>query len=240
MCCAEDSGVVRRRIPAAGRRRQPQAGDARYVRACNAAPVAFAARRRGAKVKPCDGRGEQPIGSAALTTSPGAVPPTPNLRCPPTMDQVFTIEPASTRPLWVLAVIAAFLLALLLLFGFFAYSSRNTRFEVTPLGLDIRGTLYGRSIAWADLDVEQARTVDLREASELQPTLRTNGVGLPGYQLGWFRLRRQGRGLLFLTDRSRVVALPTRAGYTILLSVHEPDAFLEALRRAAPTSSSGG
>ena len=150
------------------------------------------------------------------------------------MTETFTIAPAASKALWSIAAVAVLLLALLLLFGFFALSSRATRFELSPEGLAIRRTLYGRTVPWPSLDVARARVVSLRDAPELQPTLRTNGLGLPGYQAGWFRLRREGRGLLFVTDPTRVVALPTRDGYTLLLSVREPATFLDALRRAAP------
>lgn len=148
------------------------------------------------------------------------------------MEEVFTIAPATTKPLWVIAAIAVLLLALLLLFASFVHSSRATRFEISPEGLAIRSTLYGRSMPWSSLDIEQARVVDLRESPDLQPTSRTNGLGLPGYQAGWFRLRRAGKGLLFVTDPSRVVAIPTREGFTLLVSVGEPDAFVASLQRA--------
>ena len=42
------------------------------------------------------------------------------------------------------------------------------------------------------------------------------------------------RRLAYLTDRRRVVYLPTRDGYSILLSVREPQAFLDALKTAPP------
>jgi Bacterial PH domain len=150
------------------------------------------------------------------------------------MPDVFAIAPASTKPLWFLGAIGVLLLGLLLLFAFFGYSSRATRFVLSSEGLAIRGTLYGRTVPWSRLEVDQARVVDLREERELRPTLRTNGLGLPGYRAGWFRLPNRGRGLLFVTDPSRVVAIPTREGYTLLLSVAEADAFVEALRREAP------
>lgn len=149
------------------------------------------------------------------------------------MTEVFTIAPGSSKALWIIAAISPLLFALLLLFAFFVYSSRATRFELIAEGLAIRRTLYGRTIAWSSLEVEQARIVNLRDSYDLQPTLRTNGLGLPGYQAGWFRLRREGKGLLFVTDPSRVVALPTREGFTLLLSVRDPAGFAEALRRAA-------
>lgn len=149
------------------------------------------------------------------------------------MPEVFTIAPASTKALWFLGGVGGLLLALLLLFGYFAYSSRWTRYEVSPAGLAIRGTMYGRALPWTSLEIEQARVVNLRDAADLQPTLRTNGLGLPGYQAGWFRLRGRSKALLFMTDPSRVVAIPTHEGYTLLLSVRDPGAFLGALQRAA-------
>jgi hypothetical protein len=56
------------------------------------------------------------------------------------------------------------------------------------------------------------------------------GVGLPGYSSGWFRLTDQSKGLLFLTDPSRAVYLPTTDGYTLLISPAEPERFLAALK----------
>jgi len=149
------------------------------------------------------------------------------------MVEVFTIAPASPKPLWVFAAIAVFLLALLLLFGFFAYASRATRFELSSEGLAIRRTMYGRTIPWSSLNTDDAGVVNLQQAPHLRPRWRSNGIGLPGYQAGWFRLR-EGRGLLFVTDPTRVVALPTREGYTLLLSVRDPEAFVQAIRRAKP------
>lgn len=152
------------------------------------------------------------------------------------MSEVFTIAPAPARALWFLAAIGALLLALLLLFAFFAYSSRATRFEISPEGLAIRGTLYGRAVPWSALEVDQASVVDLRTDADFRPRLRTNGLGLPGYRVGWFRMRRPGKGLLFVTDPTRVVALPTRDGYTLLLSAREPAEFIAALQRGASSS----
>lgn len=59
------------------------------------------------------------------------------------------------------------------------------------------------------------------------------GTGLPGYQAGWFRLTNGERALLYLTDRRRAVYVPTTAGYSVLLSPAEPDAFVSALRAIA-------
>lgn len=146
------------------------------------------------------------------------------------MTDVFTIAPASSKALWAVGAILVLLLGMVVLFGFFTWSSQATRFELSEDGLRIGRTMYGRTLPWSVLDVERAEAINLHEHPDLQPTLRTNGIGLPGYQAGWFELR-QGRGLLFVTDPTRVVAIPTREGFTLLLSVAEPAPFMESLRR---------
>ena len=64
----------------------------------------------------------------------------------------------------------------------------------------------------------------------LEPRLRTLGTGLPGYRAGWFRLRNGEKALLYLTDESRAVYVPTTAGYSVIVSPQDPDAFLAALK----------
>jgi hypothetical protein len=105
------------------------------------------------------------------------------------MKQVFPIIPASSGPLWFLAVLVVLLTSLLILFAWIAWSSRNLRFELSPDGLHIAGGLYGRTIAADSLMTEQAQMLDLSLDYEHQLKWRTNGVGLPGYKAGWFRLR---------------------------------------------------
>lgn len=145
----------------------------------------------------------------------------------------FPIIPAPGRAFVAIAVLSALLLALLIMFAYMAYSSRSARFEVSEQGLRIRGAAYGRAIPMEHLIVEEARAVDLEEEHGLQPSLRTNGIGLPGYRAGWFRLNRGERALLFVTDRSRVVHIPTRDGYSVMLSVERPEDFVASLQRAA-------
>jgi hypothetical protein len=149
------------------------------------------------------------------------------------MKQVFPIIPASGGPLWVIAaLVAAVLIGITVLFVYLAYSSRSARFEVSDEGLRISGDLYGRLIPARDLNVEAARVLNLNEDAEHRPKWRTNGTGLPGYQAGWFRLQNGEKSLLFITDRSRVVYLPTRQDYSVILSVAQPEALIESLRMA--------
>ena len=80
-----------------------------------------------------------------------------------------------------------------------------------------------------------ARLVDLSSAPELQPRLRTMGTTLPGYRAGWFRLRNGEKTLVYLTETSRTVYVPTRKGYSVMLTPQQPERFLERLRSVAPS-----
>ena len=53
---------------------------------------------------------------------------------------------------------------------------------------------------------------------------------MPGYQAGWLRLKNGERALVYLTDKTRAVYIPTTEDYSVLVSPDEPDAFLSALR----------
>jgi len=115
------------------------------------------------------------------------------------------------------------------LLGYIAYSTRGVRFEISDEGLRIRGDVFGRLIPRGSLRVEDAEILDLKKDPAHRPFLRTCGVGMPGYSSGWFRLKDRGKGLLFLTDPSRAVYLPTTDGYTLLISPADPEEFLAAL-----------
>ncbi len=148
------------------------------------------------------------------------------------MTEIFPIVPAQARALWFLGGIAVLMVALTALFAFLAYSCRYTQFEVSPGGLRIRGDLYGRSIPAQSLIVDEARRLDWQREPDYRSRRRSNGTGLPGYLAGWFKLSNREKALLFVTDPGRVVYIPTREGYSVLLSVDDPERFLRSLRQA--------
>lgn len=143
--------------------------------------------------------------------------------------QEFVIAPAA-RSVWALVLVPTLVLCMVTwLLGASVLASRTARFEVSTAGLRLRGDLYGRLIPLAQLRPGEARRVDLEADAELRPVRRTWGNGLPGYRSGWFRLRNGSRALLYLTDTNRAVYVPTTAGYDVLLSPRDPDAFLAAI-----------
>jgi hypothetical protein len=125
---------------------------------------------------------------------------------------------------------AAILVPVIVLVGGTVVGARGARFEVSPTGLALHGDWYGRTIPSGQIRGQDARRVDFAAEPELAPKWRTMGTGLPGYQAGWFRLRNGEKALLYLTDRSRAVYVPTTAGYSLLLSPADPERFLSAVR----------
>lgn len=144
---------------------------------------------------------------------------------------IFAISPASSKPLWVLAIICMLLVAVLFSLAFTAYASRNSRVEVDVDRIRLVGDFWGREIPFTQLDASAARILDLTKGSKYALKRRTFGTGLPGYASGWFRLRGGEKALVYLTRRSQVVYVPTTNGYSLLLSIDKPERFIEFLQQ---------
>ncbi len=150
------------------------------------------------------------------------------------MTATFHIVPAGAKPLYILLPVLVVLIGAIVMLGMAVYGSSNATFEFSPSGLRLRGDIYAREIPAATLRGGAARLIDLNAEPDLLPRGRTFGTGLPGYWAGWFKLRNGEKALLFVTDRSRVVYVPTLEDYSVLLSVTEPNALLARLREIAP------
>ncbi len=143
---------------------------------------------------------------------------------------VFPIAPAESRYLWFLIPVIVILFGAMALLVTSVRGAHASRFAIRADGLRLEGDLYGRLVPKSQLRVDLARRVDLGREEELRPKGRRIGTALPGYQAGWFRLRNGEKTLLYLTDRTRAVYIPTIAGYSLLLSPADPDGFLFQLR----------
>ncbi len=147
------------------------------------------------------------------------------------MERVYGIFPASSGPYIFAWTLSVFLVAVIGVFVFISYSARHATFTVTDDALRIRASFYGRTIPRSDIVADGVKVIDLNVDSGYQPRIRTNGIGLPGYAEGWFKLADKEKALLFLTDRSRVVYIPTTDNYSVLLSVREAEEFADLLRQ---------
>jgi hypothetical protein len=150
------------------------------------------------------------------------------------MKEVFPmIPPADNSATWIMVGVTALMLGLALLFAYLAATIGKASFEISSEGLRLRGDLYGRLIPAQSLLVEQAQIINLHHDPAHQLARRTAGTSVAGHQAGWFRLKNGEKALVYLTDRTAVLYVPTRQGYSILLSTPQPEALLTALRRVA-------
>jgi hypothetical protein len=130
---------------------------------------------------------------------------------------------------WVFALVPVLLVGLAGFLAWAAWSTRGVTLEVTPDEVVVHGGVYGRAIARGSLDVDKARVLEQLGGSELRPVARTNGLGLPNFRSGWFRLANGEKALLFVSSE-RVVYVPTRDGYSLVVSPADPEGFLAALK----------
>jgi hypothetical protein len=168
------------------------------------------------------------------------------------MKREFAIAATDTRLVWLLpgvSAVAAMLaiayaaatqrqpmlwLVLPVLLGSFAllaFMLRRTRVTLDAGTLTIAAGLLTRRVAVANLALDAARIVDLREHGELRPLIKVFGTRLPGHSSGHFRLRDRRAAFVLVTDRSRVLVLPETSGKTLLLSLQQPQALLDALQQ---------
>jgi hypothetical protein len=151
------------------------------------------------------------------------------------MERVFGIIPASSGAytfIWIFSVvIVVIILGVIGLLASFGYQARHATFTISDEGLRISPGLYSRFIPKEQIDAAGARVVNLNIETEYNPKWRTNGAGLPGYSAGWFKLQNKEKALLFVTDRSSVVYIPTTANYSVMLSVRDAEEFVELLQQ---------
>ena len=150
------------------------------------------------------------------------------------MERVFSIIPATTSPylfIWIFSVVmGVIILGVIGMLVMFGYQARHAQFTVNERGLNISPGLYSRFIPKENINTAGVKVINLNTDSAYKPKWRTNGAGLPGYAAGWFKLENKEKALVFVTDRSRVVYIPTSENYSVLLSVPEAEELADLLQ----------
>lgn len=97
--------------------------------------------------------------------------------------------------------------------------------------LKVGGGLYALELPINELLVDQSR---LHSAGRLPSLgLRTNGIGMPGLSLGWFRQPGGRKAFAAVASGSDAIVIPTSSGLDVFVSPERPEQFLDALRRGA-------
>jgi Bacterial PH domain len=137
-------------------------------------------------------------------------------------------EPAefSEIPVWAMALILIVGPAIVLIS---LKGVRNPVLELDSHGIGLQVSFINKRWPLAEINSETARTVDLQSQQELRPKWKLWGAAMPGLSSGLFKLNNGEKAHVYLTNRQKVVYIPTQNG-PILLSLERPKDFLAALQ----------
>ena len=113
---------------------------------------------------------------------------------------------------------------------------RRQALELSADALELRSSFYRCRMPLAELELDQARLVDLDERTEYRPAVKANGFSIPGFRSGWFLLRNRRRTFVAIADGRRKLWLPGSGKHDLLLEPRDPTALLERLRELASPS----
>ncbi|GEM_PF-1258357 len=143
-----------------------------------------------------------------------------------------TSRPRSTFPSASWIGIALGALALALAAFAFLYSPGPPSYTLTPDGLTIHDRFYPVTVKAAEVDVAQARIIDITNDAGWRPAMRTNGFANAHYRSGWFKVANGQKVRAYWASASCLVLLPPKEiGVPVLLEVKDPSRFIGELRR---------
>ncbi|MEO7149784.1 MAG: hypothetical protein ABIY40_07605 [Rhodanobacteraceae bacterium] len=144
---------------------------------------------------------------------------------------LFAITLSHRTPLWLAgSALLAPLVFLQLLYLVIAARIRRAGVALNAQGIGIDSGFGSRLVALQRLAPRGVREIDLTQHPEIRPLLKTWGIGLPGFQTGWFRLRDGRKALCLITDRTRVSLLEDETGLVYLVSLDDPAPLRRALQ----------
>ena len=133
---------------------------------------------------------------------------------------------------WILRGSVALTVGVAGVFVYFLWGAFHSTVTIEKGLVRLQVPIYSVTIPLDSIDAEGARLIDLAKNREFKPGIRTNGLGVPGYRLGHFRLANGHRARLALTTRSSIAYVPFDRRTALLLSVEEGERFIAALRSA--------
>jgi len=113
------------------------------------------------------------------------------------------------------------------LFAWFLLQQNRSSIIIDDDKLTLSVPWYGRKVALSDVLIDQVRVLESGD-EELSLRWRSNGIGLPGYQVGWFRTKG-GHRVLAARTQGDAVLIPTTKGYSLVVSLLDAHEFVEGL-----------
>ena len=110
----------------------------------------------------------------------------------------------------------------------FVFSMKHTTISIKNNEVIIKTFLYGRKIQIEDILINEIQTINLKQNNEYNVSIRTNGIGLPNFHLGWMKLKNGKKALVYLTNKENVLLMPTK-NFVVLFSMQKTEEFIKKL-----------
>lgn len=112
------------------------------------------------------------------------------------------------------------------------HNMKNTGISIGDGFLTVKSLFYGRKIPLGEINLDGVKSLNLLEErdKDYRVTLRTNGIGLPGYLVGWMKLHNGHKALVYITDKTKIAFIPTTK-FDVLVSTDDFEGLRNALSK---------
>jgi len=143
------------------------------------------------------------------------------------LEYKFTLPPPPTAIIVVLSVFIVILFVIVLLIApIIFFSIRVSKEKISINAPPLNSYSFRRD------EVGEVYIVDLSLNREYLPVMRTFGIGLPGWKVGWYKLENGGQAYLAITSTTgKVVVFKLRNGKYVILQPKDFNGFVEALKK---------
>lgn len=102
--------------------------------------------------------------------------------------------------------------------------------EINCSEVIVKAAFYTARIKRSDIKTD-IQVLNLDNQSSIDIVTRVNGIGLPGYQVGWFSLKN-GRAAFSSVTSKDVLYIPTTKNFDLILSLPDAQSALDRLKNA--------
>jgi Bacterial PH domain len=89
-------------------------------------------------------------------------------------------------------------------------------FSLGTDSIKIASSFYSLMLRRSEIQIENISAVNCESERKFRPTMRTNGIAIPGYQSGWF-VTSAGSKAFVVRRSGSCIRIPTTKGYDLLL-----------------------
>ena len=139
------------------------------------------------------------------------------------------VSRSGPAPIVIIGVVSLLLGGLGTTIGYMACAPAGMKFSVDATGLHAASAFYASDVKREALKADGAKIVDMGSGG-YGTSSKTDAIGFPGYKVGWFALDNGEKAIVYASDPSKVVYVPTSEGFAVMISAQDPAGLLAAIK----------